>query len=489
MSEEIYRKTISELHTQLTGRQIKAAEIVSAYLKRIGDIDEKLNAFLSIRPEEALEEAGRVDEKIAKGNAIGPLEGIPIAVKNNIITKDIETNCGSKILCGFTPPFDATAVKRLIDAGMIALGKTNMDEFAMGSSNEHSAFGPVGNPWDISRIPGGSSGGSAAAVASGMAPAALGSETAGSVRQPSALCGISGLKPTYGRISRYGLVAFGSSLDQIGPLARTAEDIAYLMKAMSGLDPYDSTSSSEPVADYPSMLREPLKRVKIGIPKEYFSEGLDPEIEKAVRAAVKILSENGCTIEDISLPHTDYGIACYYILAPAEASSNLARYDGIRYGFRAEGDFTLKELYSETREQGFGEEIKRRIMLGTFVLSSGYYDAYYRKAQKVRTLILRDFEEAFKRVDYIVTPTTPTTAFKKGEKTGNPLSMYLSDVYTANVNLAGIPAISVPAGLDSKGLPIGLQIMGRWFDEGGILKLAHFYQQLTDHHLDFPSNL
>jgi aspartyl-tRNA(Asn)/glutamyl-tRNA(Gln) amidotransferase subunit A len=489
MSEEIYKKTISELYSLLKSRQLKAVEIAGAFLKRIENIDEKLNAFLSIRSEETLKESEDVDRKIAVGVDIGPLDGIPIAVKNNIITKDIETNCGSKILCGFKPPFDATAIKRLKDAGTITLGKTNMDEFAMGSSNEHSAYGPVGNPWDVSRIPGGSSGGSAAAVASGMAPAALGSETAGSVRQPAALCGISGLKPTYGRISRYGLVAFGSSLDQIGPMARTAEDLAYLMKAMSGVDPYDSTSSSEPVADYPSILREPVKGIKVGIPKEYFSEGLDPEIENAVRNAAKVLSENGCLIEDISLPHTDYGIACYYILAPAEASSNLARYDGIRYGFRAGGDFTLKELYSETREQGFGEEIKRRIMLGTFVLSSGYYDAYYRKAQKVRTLILRDFAEAFKRVDYIVTPTTPTTAFKKGEKTGNPLSMYLSDVYTANVNLAGIPAISVPAGLDSKGLPVGVQIMGKWFDEGGILKLAHFYQQLTDHHLAFPPNL
>lgn len=488
MAEEIYKKTISELHSLIRRKQVKTVEIADIFLSRIDKFDDKVNAFLSVRGENVRREAEEVDKKIAKGQEIRPLEGIPIAVKNNIITKDVETNCGSKILCGFKPPFDATVIKRLSDAGAMMLGKTNMDEFAMGSSNEHSAYGPVSNPWDLTRIPGGSSGGSATAVASGMAPASLGSETAGSVRQPAALCGISGLKPTYGRISRYGLVAFGSSLDQIGPMARTAEDLAYLMRAMSGLDPYDSTSSSEPVADYPAMLKEPVKGTKIGIPKEYFGEGLEPEVEKAVRDAVNLLSENGCEIQEISLPHTDYGIACYYILAPAEASSNLARYDGIRYGFRANGDFSLKELYSETREQGFGEEIKRRIMLGTFVLSSGYYDAYYRKAQKVRTLILRDFAEAFKQVDYIVTPTTPTTAFKKGEKTGNPLAMYLSDVYTANVNLSGIPAVSVPAGFDSKNLPIGVQIMGKWFDEGGILKLAHLYQQLTDHHLAFPTD-
>lgn len=485
---EIYKNTISELHDLLCKKELKAVEITKAYLNRIEIWNSEINAFLSVCPDSAVEAAEAVDKKISRGNKPNVLEGIPVAVKNNIITKGIETNCGSKILRGFIPPFDATAIKRLKDAGMIIIGKTNMDEFAMGSSNEHSAYGPVNNPWDFSRIPGGSSGGSAAAVAAGMVPAALGSETAGSVRQPSALCGVSGLKTTYGRISRYGLVAFGSSLDQIGPSARTAEDIAHIMQAMSGLDPYDSTSSSEIVPDYAGMLGIPLKGLKIGIPVEYFSEGLNVEIEKTVKDAIEVFRSLDCEIIEISLPHTEYGIACYYILAPAEASSNLARYDGIRYGFHAEGDLTLKDFYCETREQGFGDEIIRRIMLGTFVLSSGYYDAYYRKAQKVRTLILRDFEKAFKKVDYIFTPTTPTTAFKKGEKTEDPLAMYLSDVYTANVNLAGIPAISIPAGFDSNGLPIGLQIIGKWFDEGGIINMAHQYQQNTKHHLVFPKN-
>jgi aspartyl-tRNA(Asn)/glutamyl-tRNA(Gln) amidotransferase subunit A len=487
--EEIYKKTVVELHDLLCKKEIKAVEITSAFLDRIQKCDGKINAFLSICSESALDAAEAVDTKLSRGSKPGMIEGIPIAIKNNIITKDIETNCGSKILRGFIPPFDATAIKRLKEAGMIVLGKTNMDEFAMGSSNEHSAYGPVNNPWDLSRIPGGSSGGSAAAVASGMTPVALGSETAGSVRQPSALCGITGLKTTYGRISRYGLVAFGSSMDQIGPSARSAEDIAFIMQAMSGLDPYDATSSSEKVPDYRGMLGKPIKNLKIGIPQEYFGEGLDAEVEKAVKASVEVFHSLGCEIQEISLPHTEYGIACYYILAPAEASSNLARYDGIRYGFRAEGNLAIKELYCETREQGFGDEIIRRIMLGTFVLSSGYYDAYYRKAQKVRTLILRDFEDAFKKVDYIFTPTTPTTAFKKGEKTEDPLSMYLSDVYTANVNLAGIPAISIPAGFDSKGLPIGLQIMGKWFDEGGIINMAYQYQLNTKHHLAFPNSI
>lgn len=487
--ENLFKKSVCELNSLLCKREVKAVDILDEYLKRIKLIDKNLNAFLSLDAEDAVKEAEAIDIKISKGSKLGPLEGIPLAVKNNIITKGLETNCGSNILSGFVPPYDATAISRLKKAGMIVLGKTNMDEFAMGSSNEHSAFGDVSNPWDLSRIPGGSSGGSAAAVASGMAPAALGSETAGSVRQPAALCGISGLKPTYGRISRYGLVAFGSSLDQIGPLARTAEDIAYLMKTMSGLDPYDSTSSPEDVSDYPSLLNEPINKKKIGIPREYFGEGLNIEVDKAIKDAVEVFRNEGCEIVDISLPHTEYGIACYYILAPAEASSNLARYDGIRYGFRAAGDLPIKELYSETREQGFGEEVKRRIMLGTFVLSSGYYDAYYKKAQKVRTLILNDFKEAYKKVDFIITPTAPTTAFKKGEKKEDPLSMYLSDVYTANVNLSGIPAISVPAGFDSKGLPIGLQIMGRWFDEGGIVNMAHSYQQKTKHHLAFPPSI
>jgi len=486
MSEEIYKSSISDLHKLISTKKISCAEVVRSYLDRIDSLAKRINAFLFIQEEEAIKSADAIDKKIKDGEKPEYLEGIPIAIKSNINTKDVETNCASKILAGFKPPFDATAVERLKNAGMIPLGKTNMDEFAMGSSNEHSAFGAVSNPWDTDRAPGGSSGGSAAAVSAGMSPAALGSDTAGSVRQPAAFCGITGIKPTYGRVSRYGLVAFGSSFDQIGPMTRTAEDMAHIMSVMSGHDPHDSTSSEQPVDDYRKTLEDSVKGRCIGIPKEYFTEGLSEEVRNAVEAAVDFYKKNGCEVVEISLPHTDYGIACYYILAQAEASSNLARYDGIRYGYREEGELPLKRLYSVTRDKGFGEEVKRRIMLGTYVLSAGYYEAYYKKAQKVRTLIRKDFEDAFEKVDFVIAPTTPSTAFKIGEKLEDPLQMYLSDVYTANVNMSGIPAVSIPVGFDKNSLPIGMQIMGRWFDEGGILNLAHIFQKNTDHHKKFP---
>ena len=486
MSEEIYKSSISDLHKLISTKKISCAEVVRSYLDRIDSLAKRINAFLFIQEEEAIKSADAIDKKIKDGEKPEYLEGIPIAIKSNINTKDVETNCASKILAGFKPPFDATAVERLKNAGMIPLGKTNMDEFALGSSNEHSAFGAVSNPWDTDRAPGGSSGGSAAAVSAGMSPAALGSDTAGSVRQPAAFCGITGIKPTYGRVSRYGLVAFGSSFDQIGPMTRTAEDMAHIMSVMSGHDPHDSTSSEQPVDDYRKTLEDSVKGRCIGIPKEYFTEGLSEEVRNAVEAAVDFYKKNGCEVVEISLPHTDYGIACYYILAQAEASSNLARYDGIRYGYREEGELPLKRLYSVTRDKGFGEEVKRRIMLGTYVLSAGYYEAYYKKAQKVRTLIRKDFEDAFEKVDFVIAPTTPSTAFKIGEKLEDPLQMYLSDVYTANVNMSGIPAVSIPVGFDKNSLPIGMQIMGRWFDEGGILNLAHIFQKNTDHHKKFP---
>ncbi len=487
MSDELLFKSATELNSLLTDKKISANELISSFIKKIDKENEELNAFLLVNKEEALKQAEELDEKIQNGHKPGPLEGIPLAVKTNINTIGLETNCASKILEGFVPPFDATAIKRLKDAGVIIIGKTNMDEFAMGSSNEHSAFGPVKNPWDKSRTPGGSSGGSLAAVAAGMSPVSLGSDTAGSVRQPAAFCGVTGLKPTYGRISRYGLIAFASSLDQIGPAARSAEDVAHLLKIMAGNDKYDSTSSAEKVSDYPAMLNESIKGKKIGIPGECFSEGLDDEIKKAVEKVIEFYKDSGCEITEVSLPHMEYAIACYYILAPAEASSNLARYDGIRYGFRVNEALPMRELYSVTRGQGFGEEVKRRIMLGTYVLSAGYYDAYYKKAQKVRTLIQKDFEKVFSDVDFLVTPTTPSTAFKIGEKMDDPLDMYLSDIYTATANLSGIPAISVPCGFDSKGLPIGFQLLGRWFEEGNLLNMAHTYQKATDHHKKYPN--
>ena len=431
-----------------------------------------LNSFLSIESEHALSRVGSLEKQTTQS----PLYGMTIAVKDNICTKGIQTTCGSRILGNYKAQYDATAVERLNAAGAVMIGKTNMDEFAMGSSNESSAFGPVKNPWDIERVPGGSSGGSAAAVASGVVRAALGSETGGSVRQPASLCGIIGFKPTYGRISRYGLVAFASSLDNIGIFGRTTADTARVLGVIAGRDPLDSTSADVPVPDYESALDKDISGKRIGIPRALFGEGLDPEVREAVENSIENFRGLGAEIVDVELPYAKYGIAVYYIIATAEASSNLARYDGVRYGFRAEGGETLREMYFKTREQGFGEEVKRRIMLGTYVLSSGYYDAYYSKAQKVRALLKQDYQKAFSACDAILTPTSPSTAFRIGERSDDPIAMYLSDVYTVSANLAGVPAISVPCGVSSDGLPIGTQLVGNFWSEETLFNLTHRYE-------------
>ncbi|QYO66616.1 Asp-tRNA(Asn)/Glu-tRNA(Gln) amidotransferase subunit GatA [Leptolyngbya sp. 7M] len=430
-----------------------------------------LNSFLSIDSDVALETAGALEVSPRQH----PLGGIPIAIKDNICTKGLRTSCGSRILGNYKAQYDATAVKRLKDAGGVIIGKTNMDEFAMGSSNENSAFGPARNPWDIERVPGGSSGGSAVAVASGVVDVALGSETGGSVRQPASLCGIFGLKPTYGRISRYGLVAFASSLDAIGIFGSSAGSVADVIGVIAGRDPLDSTSADVPVPDYHSMLEHELKGKRIGVPRAFFGEGLDEEVRDSVETAIESFRGLGCEIIDIELPHAKYGIAVYYIIATAEASSNLARYDGVRYGYRAENATALREMYMKTREEGFGPEVKRRIMLGTYVLSSGYYDAYYSKAQKVRALVRDDYRAAFAGCDFVLTPTSPTTAFRLGERSDDPLAMYLSDIYTVSANLAGLPAISIPCGLSSERLPIGVQLIGNYWTEGDLLNAANIY--------------
>jgi aspartyl-tRNA(Asn)/glutamyl-tRNA(Gln) amidotransferase subunit A len=411
-----------------------------------------------------------------RGDPLPPLAGVPIAIKDVMVMRGVRSTAGSKILGNFVSPYDCTAVARLEAAGAIVLGKTNCDEFAMGSSTENSGYYPVHNPRDLSRVPGGSSGGSAAAVAAGMSVAALGSDTGGSIRQPASFCGVVGLMPTYGRVSRYGLIAFASSLDHIGPLTKTVKDAAILLRHIAGRDPLDSTSAAVPVPEYEQEIEQPVSGLKVGVPKEYFGEGLDPEVRAAVEAAIQKLAEIGCEVVPISLPHTPYAIPTYYVIATAEASSNLARFDGVRYGYRSPQARTLSEMYRCSRDQGFGAEAKRRIMLGTYVLSAGYYDAYYLKAQRVRTLLTRDFEEAFQRVDAIVTPTSPTPAFKLGEKTDDPLAMYLADIYTVTADLAGVPGISVPCGESKEGLPIGLQVLGRHFDEGTIIRLAHAYE-------------
>lgn len=448
--------------------EITVPEITEASLAEI-EAEKDLNAFISVFPELALKQAKQVDQKIRSGHA-GKLAGMVVGIKDNLNLKGYRTTCGSHILDNFISPYDATVVRRLLEEDAVIIGKTNMDEFAMGSSNETSYFGRVKNYHDSERIPGGSSGGSATAVAANMVTAALGSDTGGSIRQPAALCGVVGLKPTYGRVSRFGLVAFASSLDQIGPLSKSIKDAALLLSVISGYDPNDSTSVNQPVPDFTEDLKKGVKGLKIGCPKEYLGEGLDPEVGKAIENALKLLENEGARVEEISLPHTEYAIAAYYILATAEASSNLARYDGARYGFRSSGIRNLEEMYTKSRSAGFGDEVKRRIMLGTYVLSAGYYEAYYRKAQKVRTLIKRDFEDAFKKYDVIVTPTSPTTAFKLGEKMDDPLQMYLSDIYTISANLAGIAGLSLPCGKDSGGLPIGMQILGKPFDEKTVLR-------------------
>ena len=469
--------TIDEARAAVTTGKTSAKALADSFYSNIERSDSEIGAYLSLSRDRALRKAAEIDQMVAKGQDLPPLAGVPIAIKDVMNTRGVRTTAGSKVLENYIPPYDCTAVVRLEEAGALVLGKTNCDEFAMGSSNENSAYKPVHNPRDLSRVPGGSSGGSAAAVAAGMAVAALGSDTGGSIRQPASFCGVVGLMPTYGRVSRYGLIAFASSLDHIGPLTNTVKDAAQILYTLAGRDPMDSTSADLPVPDYVAELDKPVRGLRVGVAKEYFGEGLDPEVRSAVEAAIQQLAQLGCEIIPVSLPHTEYAIPTYYIVATAEASSNLARYDGVKYGLRASGARTLSEMYQKTRDQGLGTEVKRRIMLGTYALSAGYYDAYYLKAQRVRTLLTRDFEDAFRKVDAIVTPTSPTAAFKLGEKSDDPLAMYLADIYTVTADLVGIPGISVPCGKTSEKLPIGLQILGRHFDESTILRLGHAYEQ------------
>ncbi|MEK6813171.1 MAG: Asp-tRNA(Asn)/Glu-tRNA(Gln) amidotransferase subunit GatA [Nitrospirota bacterium] len=477
--------TAHALSDLLRKKEVKAVEILDAAFSRIRAVDPAIRAFLTLMEETARKQAASADERIARGQA-GPLTGIPVALKDNLCTRGTRTTCASRILGNFVPPYDATVVSALDKAGAVFVGKTNLDEFAMGSSTENSAFQITRNPWDTERIPGGSSGGSAAAVSADMCAVALGSDTGGSIRQPAACCGIVGLKPTYGRVSRYGLVAFASSLDQIGPLAKDVRDAALILDAISGKDPADSTSADIPVPSHAAALTGDVRGLRIGIPKEYFISGMDPEVEKAVRDAVDVLRRLGADIREVSLPYTPYAVAVYYILATSEASSNLARYDGVKYAYRAGRPSDLLDMYMKSRAEGFGAEVKRRIMLGTYALSAGYYDAYYRKGQQVRTLIKQDFDRAFENVDVIATPTAPTPAFKVGEKTADPLQMYLSDIFTISVNLAGIPGISLPCGFSSGNLPIGLQLLSKAFDEPTLLRAAHAYEQSTEWHKAKP---
>ena len=465
---------LKELSEGLSNKDFSSEELVKFYLDRIEKYDGEIKAFNHVN-ENALSQAKDIDNKRASGETLPKMAGIPIALKDLLITEGMPTTCSSKFLEGFKPPFNGTAVNLLENAGMINLGKLSMDEFAMGSSNENAAFQKTRNPWDTDKVPGGSSGGSAAAVAAGLAPVTLGSDTGGSIRQPASLCGVVGMKPTYGRVSRFGLVAFASSLDQIGPLGKSAHDLASVLSVIGEHDVKDSTSAKVDKTDYTADLTGDIKGIKLGVPREYFAAGLNPDVKEAVDNAIKTYTDMGCEMVDISLPHTDYALATYYIIATAEASSNLGRYDGVRYGQRADAD-NLRDLYFESRSAGFGEEVKRRIMLGTYVLSAGYYDAYYIKAQKVRTLIKQDFVEAFKKVDAIICPVSPTTAFKAGEKTSDPIQMYLSDIYTLSLNLFGGCGISVPCGFGSDGMPIGVQLLGNYFEEGKILNLAHAFE-------------
>ena len=481
---ELYAATIHQAAAMLSARAVSSVELTQALLQRIAQVDPDLHAYLCVTPERALDQAREADRRRAAGED-GPLLGVPLAIKDVLCTRGITTTCGSRILANFVPPYDATVVAKLAHAGAVVLGKTNTDEFAMGSSTENSAYGPTHNPWDLTRVPGGSSGGSAAAVAADACLGALGSDTGGSVRQPAALCGVAGLKPTYGRVSRYGLVAYASSLDQVGPLAKDVRDCALLLQAIAGHDPLDATSADLPVPDYVAALGGSLAGMRLGLPREYFSAGLQPEVERAVREAASVLEHLGAELVDVSLPHTEYALPVYYLIAPAEASANLARYDGVRYGYSAPDAADLWDGYRLTRGRGFGDEVKRRIMLGTYALSAGYYDAYYLKAQKVRTLIRQDFDQALAACDALIAPTTPTTAFRLGERVGDPLQMYLADVYTLSLNLAGLCGISIPCGQHA-GLPIGLQVLGRAFDESTVLRVAHAYEQATEWHLKRP---
>lgn len=482
---DLHSLTIHELHDHLRRKDASATETVAAYLQRIERIDPLLNSFVTLMGQEALREAQLYDNG-RKDLEASPLAGVPLGIKDVICTKGFRTTCASRILENFVPPYDATVTERLRQAGAILIGKTNMDEFAMGSSSENSAFFPTRNPWDTERVPGGSSGGSAAAVAADLCAGSLGSDTGGSIRQPASFCGVIGLKPTYGRVSRFGLVAFASSLDQIGPFAKDVEDTAILLQAIAGHDPRDSTSVDLPVPDYRLAMKRSIKGLRLGIPREYFIDGIEPDVAAAVQQAMTTLKELGAEMVEISLPHTEYGVAAYYIIAPAEASSNLARFDGVKYGLRVPDSKDLMTMYCQTRSRGFGMEVKRRIMLGTYVLSAGYYDAYYRKASQVRTLIRQDFLQAFEQCDAIVTPVTPIPPFKIGEKTDDPLQMYLSDVFTLPASLAGIPGISIPCGFSAGNLPVGLQILGPHFREDLILRVAYQFEQATPYHKAKP---
>ncbi len=480
----INQLTIHEAHRLLQAKKLSSVELTKAVLERIGQVESKVRALVTITDEPALKQAQKADKFIAKGN-VSPLTGIPVLIKDNMCTKGIRTTCSSKMLEHFVPPYNATVVEKLNDCGAVVIGKANMDEFAMGSSTENSALFTTHNPWDLSRVPGGSSGGSAAAVAVGETIYALGSDTGGSIRQPAGFCGVTGLKPTYGRVSRYGLVAFASSLDQIGPLTQDVTDCALVLNAIAGYDPRDSTSVPYPTPDYTQCLTTNFNGLRIGVPKEYFVEGIQAEVETAIRTAISKLEELGASVEEVSLPSTPYALAVYYIIAPSEASANLARYDGVKYGFSYQETDSMWEAMEKTRQYGFGDEVKRRIMLGTYALSAGYYDAYYLKAQKVRTLIRQEFDQAFDKFDALVTPTSPTVPFKIGEKVDDPLQMYLSDVCTLPINIAGLPAISIPAGF-ADGLPIGMQIIGKPFSEETILKIAYAYEQATEWHKRRP---
>jgi len=476
--------TVAEISAALAAGDISSVEITQAYLDRIATLNGELNAFITVCEDSALEQAKAADDARANGNN-SPLLGIPLAHKDIFCTKDILTTCGSRILHNFVSPYNATVVERFIEAGTVLLGKTNMDEFAMGSSNETSFFGDVKNPWNTECVPGGSSGGSAAAVAADLCAMATGTDTGGSIRQPAAFCGVTGFKPSYGRVSRWGMIAFASSLDQAGPISKSAEDAAMMLNVMSGLDKKDSTSIDRPVEDFTATLNQPLKGLRIGVPKQHFAKGLSIEVEQAVRDALAEYEKLGAVIKEVDLTNSHLSVSAYYVVAPAEASANLSRFDGVRYGYRCEDPVDLEDMYKRTRSEGFGEEVKRRIMVGTYALSAGYYDAYYRKAQKIRRLIKEDFDRAFEEVDVIIGPTSPHTAFKLGSKS-DPVSMYLEDIYTIAVNLAGLPAASIPVGI-ANGLPMGMQIIGKYFDEAKILNVAHQFQQHTDWHKQKPT--
>ena len=480
--------TAKSIRDDVAAGRLSATDVCRAALDRISAINPSLNAFNLVDADRALGRAAEIDRRRAAGETPGPLAGVPIALKDNMDVRGMRTTASSRILEHFVPPYDATVVRRLESAGAVIVGKTNCDEFAMGSSNENSAFGPVRNPWALDRVPGGSSGGSAAAVAARCVPIALGSDTGGSVRQPASCCGVVGLKPTYGRVSRYGLLAFASSLDQIGPFARTVADAALVLSALAGADPCDATTAKEPVPDFSAALTGDVKDIRIGVPRAFVTDGVDEQVRRAYEAALDALRTAGAALVDIELPHAKYAVPVYYLVCTAEASSNLARYDGVKYGYRSRAaKDSLKEMYSRTRDEGFGPEVKRRIMLGTYVLSAGYYDAFYLKALQVRTLLKRDYDQAFDRVDVVAMPTTPTPAFKLGEKTADPLQMYLGDIFTVSANLAGLPGISVPCGFSNEGLPIGFQLMGRMFDEATLLRVADAYERSTEWHTKSPA--